>query len=1235
MPSAEAAIDDPSVVIEEKELVRFERADEYLSLLFRLVPPSAGSSAAAATISVTPIITPDEALSTLISILDEYQDQSNLLDPYLERIVSPPVEALQRHVRSLVLSDYVNTSDNLSSDSVTRLSKLVYAYTKVRGYKTIVHYFPHEVADLPATLSFLEQLQRSLENDEEEESSKSCWELRYVCLLWLSLICMIPFDLAKFDRPGQETHETTSSRIAAVAEHFITSPGKERDAAAVVLGRLFQRTDVQLKDHFTAFLTTSRTALESTADLSPFHATGILQALCEILKNSEPVFVVTHLASIQSIIEAYDSPEMGALASNGLVVKYQTKLTSRLALKLLRPRAARRRANKIHVLGASPAHNIHATQSTAEEDEDDESDIPDEIEQFISYLIEALQHKDTVVRYSAAKGLARLCDRLPTSFLNQVVEAIISLFHINIPDLFSGEMDLSSVSEHTWQGACMALAELSRRGMLFAEMLSEALPWILKALLFDVRRGAHSVGANVRDAACYVVWALARSNDIESIRPHAMELAQRLVAVATLDRDVSIRRAASAAFQESVGRLSLFSHGIDVIRMTDFYSVSVRRSAFLECAVNVSRFAEYQGYLVDHLLDVVTIHWDPAMRKLGAQSIALIAMNDPIVLMPDISSRLSARIGTSDTAVLHGTLLSLAEVCRLSRSLSGDHAVVGEEVRLKAFGLLSSVRPSAFRSLGAASILQAACQLIGAGFSDSTTSSKDETQTWEKVLNIALARQEEAVHVAAAEAVAHLSHVVDLSAKIRSTLDNWSTLTLPQQQSNALLLGNIDFNSHPQLFEPVIDHLIALTRPPTKLTPNPFYSANIEVRRNAMDSLTRSHPHILHLHPGTSHLLLPKIVQSLLVGLGDYTTDQRGDVGSWVRLSCITGLREILILLSRQEELVLEKSLFQTVIGALWKQAAERIDHVRHMAGCSVVAVYHAYSSLNEGMTKPMGYDVVKSAFGSGCLRPFGETQHNDEKEGADGDLSQTFKNPSKAYPRLCQLLTIPPYRMSILEGLLLSMGSKSDLGERIIGPSLSTLTTADDGSGYTLPNLLGSIFDLAKRHFGENRIFIPSIVAVSLLLENGSQYQQDAEDVLVRLVKMAMANVDKIKSVPRLLASATLCANLVLAISSGTAKEGKVKLLEMLSRGVGTFLKHPFPAVRTRMAEQLYAVLSSGVSFEDEEDEDGGQGEKLELWEEVEMALLDTKWGAAVADADLNEETVQSIVSALPRLLQ
>lgn len=109
-----------------------------------------------------------------------------------------------------------------------------------------------------------------------------------------------------------------------------------------------------------------------------------------------------------------------------------------------------------------------------------------------------------------------------------------------------------------------------------------------QALNFDIRRGAHSIGSNVRDAAAYLIWSLARALSSATIRPFTQTIAQTLVCVACFDREVGIRRAASAAFQEHVGRMGLFPHGIDVLRKTDFYSVSVRRSAFLVAAPQVA-----------------------------------------------------------------------------------------------------------------------------------------------------------------------------------------------------------------------------------------------------------------------------------------------------------------------------------------------------------------------------------------------------------------------------------------------------------------------------------------------------------------------------------------------------------------------------------------------------------------------------------------------------------------------
>ena len=76
----------------------------------------------------------------------------------------------------------------------------------------------------------------------------------------------------------------------------------------------------------------------------------------------------------------------------------------------------------------------------------------------------------------------------------------------------------------------------------------------LQALYFDIRKGAHSVGSNVRDAACYVLWSLARAQRPAVLAPYADNLSRRLVTVALFDREIHIRRAASATFQEFVGR---------------------------------------------------------------------------------------------------------------------------------------------------------------------------------------------------------------------------------------------------------------------------------------------------------------------------------------------------------------------------------------------------------------------------------------------------------------------------------------------------------------------------------------------------------------------------------------------------------------------------------------------------------------------------------------------------------
>ena len=199
---------------------------------------------------------------------------------------------------------------------------------------------------------------------------------------------------------------------------------------------------------------------------------------------------------------------------------------------------------------------------------------------------------------------------------------------------------------------------------------------VSQALYFDLRKGAHSVGSNVRDSASYVLWALARAHDAALLAPHALALARSLVTVAVYDREISIRRAASAAFQEFVGRtvgviLSAYAifHFTKILvrhhrassptastscaRQTSTLSACGRtpssslhrrqlsttpfhpthRTLLYEAHKN-HRHPEYRIFLFDHLLDVTLRHWDPSMRRLGSQSLKLLCLLDLDVLGP-------------------------------------------------------------------------------------------------------------------------------------------------------------------------------------------------------------------------------------------------------------------------------------------------------------------------------------------------------------------------------------------------------------------------------------------------------------------------------------------------------------------------------------------------------------------------------------------------------------------------
>ncbi|KAJ2447600.1 hypothetical protein IWW46_000194 [Coemansia sp. RSA 2440] len=54
----------------------------------------------------------------------------------------------------------------------------------------------------------------------------------------------------------------------------------------------------------------------------------------------------------------------------------------------------------------------------------------------------------------------------------------------------NGLIDVAMTTEYSWHGALLCLAELSRRGMLYAQALRQIVPWVVRVRFASIGQGA-------------------------------------------------------------------------------------------------------------------------------------------------------------------------------------------------------------------------------------------------------------------------------------------------------------------------------------------------------------------------------------------------------------------------------------------------------------------------------------------------------------------------------------------------------------------------------------------------------------------------------------------------------------------------------------------------------------------------------------------------------------------------
>ena len=330
-------------------------------------------------------------------------------------------------------------------------------------------------------------------------ASTDSWQVRSVLLLWLALLLTVPFSLSAFsdetvspqlynvDHVAAKRLLTPAlaplaERVAMLTLPLLHRPGKEGAYAALVLARVYSRPDAvaalpALFDWASAELE------EGDRDGEANFAASLLSMLA--------VLPPGHLYVLKGFMEDSLFPHLRGsrtAASSSLVRKLAVKARGRWWVSRL----------SRSIKGKAPA-------SVGQAHEGLDAWLDDGLEEALDDLLAGLSDKDTIVRYSSAKYLARIAAFLPNDFAAQLVSATVDLFGgtEDEPVLYtsagmvldpggnpagsgqgSGTMGFggseTNRGEARWHGVCLAIAELARRGLVIGDAIASAIPWVLK-----------------------------------------------------------------------------------------------------------------------------------------------------------------------------------------------------------------------------------------------------------------------------------------------------------------------------------------------------------------------------------------------------------------------------------------------------------------------------------------------------------------------------------------------------------------------------------------------------------------------------------------------------------------------------------------------------------------------------------------------------------------------------------
>ncbi|KAL3304420.1 beta-tubulin cofactor d [Colletotrichum asianum] len=1194
------------------------------------------------------------------SLLDPFQELPQLLDPHLPTWLPLLATTYLAHlnIRNRNRPKQLSTRSQLLEPLNVAIAKLLYTFTKIRGEKVVVRFLNVETRYIEPLLSALESAERSRSPQSSRPSlsplspqsnaQQWSWEERYLVLLWLSHLLLAPFDLSTISSAAADEQITLPSipnftwpsdlpgitvRILPVAIKYLASPGKERDGARALLVRIAMRRDMQSQGVLTALVNWALASLNPSPDTPPqppYFYIGVLSFLAGVLRSSiNTSDMDAHLSSIFRAAHAVASSEVEETPVSAAI--RSVAVARKMLIKVIR-------SVTVLLLRKSPP----------------DPDSTELIETSIGYFLECLADNDTPVRLAASKALSIVTLKLDPEMASQVVDAVLDSLNRNV--LWTKEpgnpnglktRDLAAVDPLEWHGLMLTLSHLLYRRSPPASQLPDIVHGLLLGLSFEKRStSGGSVGTNVRDAACFGIWALARryttaellevpTAAVVAARPHSRDasilqvLATELVVTASLDSAGNIRRGASAALQELIGRHpDTVEKGIWVVQTVDYHAVALRSRAIHEVALNATRLSpQYGAALLDGLLGWRGIgDADAASRRVAGASFGTLTLELSQKDSPDAAAQFTASIDrilarlralqTRQVDERHGLLLCLASVLDkfpdlLAAKPDGIVTDLTKRIVQNLETILGDFQKTTYRRP----------ELVAEASSRLITSSLPILQAAILSTNAQLALQPgyTVVSTANTQSLLNIMASIDVLPSIPSSITNLVSTFGPVIAAG---LSRPEKEAVSASAEAALIHLL-FSPPDSRRTMIQEWASTVHHRptsRTANDTgvlsaLTMAYPitstfssqeadvvcdtvlarwtsdndidtRVAILKSLSQSVLLrnraPVFLDLLAEGLNDYTTNARGDVGSHVRLEALRATKSLWKLAFVPETTEVEwlpeavSKLFLRIL----RLAAEKLDRVRTEA--------HAVLVLT--LDPSFAPAFTQQTFSS---REYFHTLLT----------LRTSSSSNLLHPKL-----VRPDEEACMSELLAGYVTSADTGnEDLVIASRAALASFCAASPAALSSVCGALVANLKARQGlaaADRVVVPTLEIVAFLCHVG--LFQNCAGVLVGLRSLCLqvqragyktGNVRKLEACIKVYGCV---AGFDDAAVDPKAAEGVRDGVAEARKRLGALMFHPWPRVRSQVVDELWKLFG-------EEEGGGGRAEELKSvdWSKAEKGSI------------------------------